>query len=391
MNDTAPHTPPELTITEVRAVFEPNRTYCGRPSLQILADGTWAMVYIRSKHHWRDPQGQIEVMFSADEGRTWSDPNTCLDGTPVKGLPSRTAPPGSPYDPVEPYVYLAPSGELVATAMKEDLSGLGKGVPIESDGCAWITVSGDSGRTWDSWRKVTFADLPEGQSPDYMDLTQDSFADGATLYAASRMRDKDRCEGSFHKAIAGLFKSPDNGRTWQFVNYIDPDVDWDRTLDCETGIERVGPTEIVAVTRGTLNGCARPWLTRSHDMGRTWTPLVQADDKVLSWKRPRIYTFKHLRHMSGAENIPEWWNDNVLIGTGVIQVSQPPNVRNIGLWVSTDKGASWNAPLHLDEDTEDAGYGDLRMRKNGEIVVVSYHGHYEAAAIKQYVVRRIEQ
>ena len=95
--------------------------------------------------------------------------------------------------------------------------------------------------------------------------------------------------------------------------------------------------------------------------------------------------------MSGAENIPEWWNDNVLIGTGVIQVSQPPNVRNIGLWVSTDKGASWSAPLHLDEDTEDAGYGDLRMRKNGEIVVVSYHGHYEAAAIKQYVVRRIEQ
>ena len=28
--------------------------------------------------------------------------------------------------------------------------------------------------------------------------------DGGTLYAASRMRDKDRCEGSFHKAIAGL-------------------------------------------------------------------------------------------------------------------------------------------------------------------------------------------
>ena len=47
--------------------------------------------------------------------------------------------------------------------------------------------------------------------------------------------------------------------------------------------------------------------------------------------------------------------------------------------------------LHLDEGAEDAGYGDLRMRKNGEIVVVSYHGHYEAAAIKQYVVRRIEQ
>ncbi len=55
---------------------------------------------------------------------------------------------------------------------------------------------------------------------------------------------------------------------------------------------------------GTLQGCARPWLTRSRDMGRTWIPLVQADEAVLSWKRPRIYTLKHLRHMSGADEIP---------------------------------------------------------------------------------------
>ena len=379
--------PREMTITEVRTISEPDGMYYGRPSIQILADGTWVMIYIRSKHHWRDPQGRIEVMFSADEGRTWSAPNTCLDGSPVRGLPSRPSPPGSPYDPVEPYVYLAPSGELVATAMNKDLSGLDRGLPIQGDGCAWITVSADHGRTWDAWRKVTFESLPPGQSVDHMDLTQDSFLDRDTIYAASRMRDKDRREGSFHKSIAGLFKSPDNGRTWQFVNTIDPDVNWERTLDCETGIERIGPTEIVAVTRGTLQGCARPWLTRSHDMGRTWTPLVQAEDKVLSWKRPRIYTRKHLRHMSGAETVAEWWDDSVLFGTGVIQVSQPPNVRNVGFWMSTDKGATWSAPLHLDEDTEDAGYGDLRMRKNGDLVVVSYHGTHETAAIKQYVLR----
>ena len=376
-----------LTLKEVRTLCAAPEFYFGRPSLRILADGTWVMVYIRSKHHWADPQGRIEVMFSADEGRTWSEPNTHLDGSPVVGLPSRPSPPGSPYDPVEPYFYLAPSGELVVTAMKVDLTGLSSGKPCHADGCAWITVSGDDGRTWDPWRKAAFTDLPEGQSADDIDLTQDSFIDGPVIYAASRIRDKDRLVGNNSKAIAGLFESSDNGRSWEFVSHMDPDVNWDRTLDCESGIERVGPTEIVAVTRGTLQGCALPWLTRSSNMGETWTPLTQADEQVGSWKRPRIYTHKHLKHLSQAENIPEWWNDNLLLGTGVDQVSADPFRRSVGLWYSTDRGQTWSAPLHLDLDTEDAGYGDLRMRRNGDLVVVSYHGSFAEAAVKQYVVQ----
>ena len=372
-----------LTIKEVRTLCMAEGRYFGRPSLRILADGTWVMAYIHSSHHWRAPGGQIEVMFSVDEGRTWSERNKCLDGTPVVGLPSAPSPPESPYDPVEPYLYLAPSGELVITAMKVDLSGLVTGQPCHSDGCAWITVSSDGGRTWDAWRKVVFTNLPDGQSADSIDLTQDSFVDGAVIYASSRtgsrINDKDR-------SVPALYKSADNGRTWEFINYMDPDVNWDRTRDCESGIERVGPTEIVTVVRGTLQGCALPWLTRSKDLGKTWTTLVEAGEWVGSWKRPRIYTDKHLRHLSGAESIPEWWNDNLLLATGVDQVSGKPFRRNVGLWYSEDKGRSWSAPMHLDEDTEDAGYGDLRMRKDGDVVVVSYHGSFEEAVVKQYVV-----
>ena len=379
-----------LTLKETRALCTAPELYFGRPSLRVLADGTWVMVYIRSKHHWADPQGQIEVMFSADEGRTWSGSNEYLDSSPVIGLPSRPSPPGSPYDPVEPYVYLAPSGELVITAMKVDLSGLSSGKPCHTDGCAWITVSEDDGRTWDAWRKVVFTNLPEGRSADDIDLTQDSSVDGALIYAASRISDKDPLVGNSSKAIAGLFKSADNGRTWEFLSYMDPDVDWDRTRDCESGIERVGPADIVAVTRGSLQGCALPWLTHSSDMGKTWAPLVQADKRVGSWKRPRIYTYKHLRHLSRAESIPEWWNDSLLLGTGVDQVSADPFRRNVGLWYSTDKGQTWSVPLHLDQDTEDAGYGDLRMRRNGDLVIISYHGSFAEAAVKQYVVRMEE-
>ena len=100
-------------------------------------------------------------------------------------------------------------------------------------------------------------------------------------------------------------------------------------------------------------------------MGKTWSKPINVDPKVKSWKRARIYTLAHLRHLSGAEEIPQWWNDNVLVGTGVNQTTV--NTRNVGLWYSEDKGKTWSAPLDLDADTPDAGYGDMRMCKNGDL------------------------
>jgi hypothetical protein len=76
----------------------------------------------------------------------------------------------------------------------------------------------------------------------------------------------------------------------------------------------------------------------------------------------------------------------VLVGTGVHQLSVKPFRRNVALWYSEDHGRTWSAPFDLDQPTEDAGYGDVRMRKNGDLVVISYYGDFGEAAIKQYVV-----
>ena len=379
-----------LTIKEV-ANIRPTHDgrYFGRASLQVAANGVWVMAHVHSDHHWKEPGGQIEVMFSADEGRTWAPPNTYPDGKPVSGLPSAASPKESPHDPVEPYIYLAPNGDLVIAAMDAIFPPDKEVKPRPGHGGMWITVSADDGRSWSEWSKAAFKGVPGGGCGD---LTQDSFLDSKTIYATSRLSDWRKNQPGkllsaewFYpgKTLPALLKSTDNGRTWDFVSCCDSEMNWDRTGDSETGIERVGETELVVVIRGGFK-TELPWLTRSQDMGQTWTKPVNVNSRVKSWKRARIYTLKHLRHLSGVETIPEWWNDSILVGTGVHQTTV--KTRNVGLWYSQDKGKTWSAPLDLDSDTPDAGYGDLRMRKNGDLVVVSYHGAHDQASIKQYVV-----
>ena len=373
-------------VTNIRPTHDGR--YYARASLQVLANGVWVMTYINSEHHWKDPRGQIEVMFSGDEGRTWAPPNTYLDGKPVSGLPSAPSPQDSPHDPVEPYIYLAPNGDLVITAM-DAIFPPGRGEPLPGHDGMWIIASADGGRTWGQWTKVAFRGVPGGGCGD---LTQDSFVVGDTIYATSRLSDwRQNKPGEIlyarwfypGKTLPGLMKSTDNGRTWDFVSCCDREMDWDRTGDTESGIERVGENELVVVLRGGFK-TELPWLIRSHDMGKTWTVPVRMSPTVQSWKRARIYTLKHLKHLSRVEAIPDWWHDSTLIGTGVRQVSL--TTRNVALWYSEDKGETWSAPLDLDVTTPDAGYGDVRMRKNGDLVVVSYHGNHDEASIKQYVV-----
>ena len=109
-----------LRVKETTTLLTAPGRYFGRASLQILDNGVWIMTYIHSDHHWACHDGQIGVMLSKDEGRTWLPPNTFTDGNPVKGLPSAPSPIESPYDPIEPYIYLAPNGDLLIAAWDLD-------------------------------------------------------------------------------------------------------------------------------------------------------------------------------------------------------------------------------------------------------------------------------
>ena len=356
-----------LRVKETTTLLTAPGRYFGRASLQILDNGVWIMTYIHSDHHWACHDGQIGVMLSKDEGRTWLPPNTFTDGNPVKGLPSAPSPIESPYDPIEPYLYLAPNGDLLIAAWDLDFK-------ARKSNDRFFTRSKDNGKTWSAWERIQYSLPPPLRGSD---MTQQCLVKDGIMYASSR-------SGLNGKSSPSLFKSADNGATWEFVSAIGRQGDaYYMSRDSEAGIELVGPNEMVAILRHGM-WPAPTHMTRSHDMGKTWTKPKDISGSTQFWKRPRIYTLKHLRHMSGAEKIPEWWNDRTLIGTGPHQVRN--GTRNVGLWHSRDKGETWSAPFHCDKDTQDAGYGDIRMRKNGELVVVSYHGRHDAADIKQYVV-----
>jgi len=369
----------QLSITETRTLRSAEGRYFGRASLQILKNGTWVMTYINSDHHWRSYDGQIEVMFSEDEGRTWTEPNTYTNGKPVKGLPGAPSPKESVRDPIESYIYLAPNGDLLISAMDRDMA------TRTSYGADFFARSTDNGKTWGPWIQTSQNGVPYPFFKHYNDMTQQCFVKDGIMYASSRATDMRAAAGNNN--VPALFKSADNGKSWTFVNFIgkveEANDDLYRSADSESGITLVGPNEIVAVLRHGM-WPAPTHTTRSYDMGKTWTEAEDVSAKTDIWKRARIYTLKQLRHLSGAEDIPDWWDDDVLIGTGLLQVTE--ETRNVCLWYSLDKGNTWSSPFRLDQVTQDAGYGDLRMRKNGELVVVSYYGEWDEADIKQYVV-----
>jgi len=59
--------------------------------------------------------------------------------------------------------------------------------------------------------------------------------------------------------------------------------------------------------------------------------------------------------------------------------------RRNAVWVSKNRGLAWFGPYYTDDETDDAGYGDLFYDStNAQYVFISYHGTVDEAELKQY-------
>jgi hypothetical protein len=207
-------------------------------------------------------------------------------------------------------------------------------------------------------------------STDRVFATDDDFVWNQTIYAGARVYNANTPTDSYCIFI----KSDDDGETWEYVS----DITSAGSDTQEFGMEYVGNGRIVCYIRSLNND--ETLRADSDDLGATWS-LTDVSGTMQVSGRHRVYTRSHLQGHAG------WWKDPVLyiVGFQLMNPGSSQDRRNC-LWFSPDRGQTLDGPHYLDSETEDAGYGDMWVKADGSIGVVSYQGSLSAASLKQYNV-----
>lgn len=338
----------------------------GRASIKRRpTDGALVLCYrTASAHSVND--GALHIRFSDDNGHTWTSEDTTLDGGAVSGFPMNPDELSSGEDAGEPWLYVAPNGDLLLHMWRVDYG--------TSLGGTYQARSTDDGHTWSAATgPVQFDGLTEAQNGKTF-ATDDDFVHDRTIYAGARVYQ----DADGHPASMVLVTSDDDGTSWARRSTIVSSTELDNMGAQEVGLEYVGNDTIVAMIRD--NEEVASYRRVSTDMGETWGTLDDVTSQVDIASRQRVYTRAHLQGLSG------WWKDPVLVMVGFVhQTSGSSMPRRSCVWVSRDRGATWDGPHYIAAQTEDAGYGDMFYDEtSGQWVVVTYQGTSDAADLNQY-------
>lgn len=191
--------------------------------------------------------GRLDIVFSADEGRTWTKPTVVVD---------------SPADDRNPALGQARDGALVVgfwrTATYDEQ---GRYKPdLERPRNTWVTRSTDGGKSWTEPAPIDVAEFGWG-SPYGKIVT---LPDGAMLMAIYGAQRRGPGERPKDRQYSYLFRSSDNGQTWKYYSQIG---DGKLQLN-ETALLRMASGKMIAAIRSRAGDV---WVCQSTDAGRTWT------------------------------------------------------------------------------------------------------------------------
>src|SRR5690606_30154985 len=76
----APAAVPTFDVSEIKTISpDPGRYFSGWPTVALLRNGNLVVAYSGSRDAHACPFGQLELMFSLNQGATWSSPRIAWD------------------------------------------------------------------------------------------------------------------------------------------------------------------------------------------------------------------------------------------------------------------------------------------------------------------------
>ncbi len=193
-------------------------------------------------------QGRLDMVFSSDNGRTWTPPALVVD---------------TPIDDRNPALGQARDGTLVVgfcrTANYDDQDRYNPKLNKLVD--TRFTLSRDGGKTWSESAEIRVAEFGWG-SPFGKIVT---LPDGAMLmpiYGGQRRSPGEKPARELDHSY--LYRSTDNGQTWAYFAEIG---DGEPQLN-ETALLRLSSGKFLAAIR---SGAGDVWLSESDDGARSWS------------------------------------------------------------------------------------------------------------------------
>ncbi len=326
-----------IEIESIQTIGRPQTDYLGWPTIAKTRSGELFIVYSGGRRHHVCPFGQVHLIRSADQGRTWTWPRAIADG-PLddrdSGILETTK--GTLLvnwfssltwekllDDPPSFLMTDPNERAEWQRRHQWLSNDVRGRELG----VWLIRSTDGGHTW-SDKIDTVTGSPHGPL---------QLSDGRLLYPGKRRTGAGQLglKGGPYAAAMGVSLSEDDGQSWRLVSEIVPMPGHDSSKYHELhGVEAADGRIVVHIRNHNEKYKFEVLQTESLDGGKTWSPihstglwgfppfLLRASDGRL------ITTFGHRREPFGNQ-----------------------------IAVSEDHGQTWSKPLPINTDSMgDLGY-----------------------------------
>jgi hypothetical protein len=278
--------------------------------------------------------GRLDIVFSSDEGKTWSKPTVVID---------------SPADDRNPAFGQAPDGALVVAfwrTTRYDENGKYNEKLYDKPVTTWLTRSTDAGQTWSDPKPIDVADIAWG-SPYGRILTLPDNSMLMNIYGGRIRKQSESIPPDKDDDNAYIYRSTDNGQSWHRFSHPGPD------RFNETTLLALPDNRLLAAMRSAGRN-ANVWLTSSSDMGKTWTTPKQLTP-------PNV-------HPADLTLLPD---HRILLTTG--HRPGPFGVR--ALLLNPDLSApDWSHHFTLTNDAtnSDSGYPSTLLLNDGRALTIYY-------------------